>query len=72
MAHQFREPERRQKLLLPADMMEWLPEDDIVHLIVEAVAMMDLCKFEGSYKPGGAGPAVRARRRLPRRGCWRC
>ena len=53
----FREPERRQKLLLPADMMEWLPEDDIVHLIVEAGVMMDLSKFEASYKLGRAGQA---------------
>jgi len=57
MAEHFREPERRQKALLPADMMEWLPEDDIVHLIVEAVVMMDLSKFEAGYKLGGAGKA---------------
>ncbi len=57
MAHHFREPERRQRLLLPADMMEWLPRDDIVHLIVEAVAMMDLSRFEASYKLGRAGQA---------------
>ena len=37
--------------------MEWLPQDDIVHLIVEAVAMMDLSKFEAGYKLGGAGKA---------------
>jgi hypothetical protein len=42
MAQHFRSPERRQKLLLPADMMEWLPEDDIVHMIVDAVGMMEL------------------------------
>jgi len=42
MAHHFREPERRQAFLLPDDMMDWLPEGDIVHLIVDAVAMMDL------------------------------
>jgi len=42
MAHPFREPERRQAFLLPADMMDWLSEGDIVHLIVDAVAMMDL------------------------------
>jgi len=54
MAHHFREAERRQKALLPADMMEWLPENDIVHLIVEAVALMDLSKFEVSYKLGRA------------------
>ena len=57
MAHHFREPERRQKLLLPADMMAWLPENAIVHLIVEAVAMMDLSRFEASYKLGRAGQA---------------
>ena len=57
MAHHFREPERHQKLLLPADMMEWLPEDDIIHLIVEAVALMGLSKFEASYKLGRAGQA---------------
>ncbi len=57
MAEHFREPERLQKALLPADMMEWLPQDDIVHLIVEAVAMMDLSKFEAGYKLGGAGKA---------------
>ena len=57
MAHHFRAPERRQQALLPADMMEWLPENDIVHLIVEAVGMMDLSKFEASYKLGRAGQA---------------
>ena len=57
MAEHFREPERRQKALLPADMMEWVPQDDIVHLIVEAVVMMDLSKFEAGYKLGGAGKA---------------
>jgi transposase len=57
MAHHVRETERRQKLLLPAGMMEWLPEDDIIHLIVEAAAMMDLAKFEASYRLGRAGQA---------------
>jgi transposase len=58
MAQHFREPERRQQALLAADMMEWLPQDDIVHLIVEAVAMMDLSKFEAGYRLGGAGQAA--------------
>jgi transposase len=57
MAHHFREPERRQAFLLPADMMDWLPEGDIVHLIVDAVAMMDLGAFEAGYKLGRAGQA---------------
>src|SRR5438309_1056232 len=55
MAHFFRAPDRRQRFLLPVDMMEWLPEDDIIHLIVDAVGLMDLSKFEASCKVGGAG-----------------
>jgi len=57
MAHHFREPERRQAFLLPADMMDWLPEGDIVHLIVDAVSMMDLGAFEADCKLGRAGQA---------------
>ena len=57
MAHHFRKPERRQGFLLPADMMDWLPEGDIVHLIVDAVAMVDLCGFEAGCKLGHAGQA---------------
>ena len=57
MAHHFHEPERRQAFLLPADMMDWLPEGDIVHLIVDAVTMMKLDAFEADYKLGRAGQA---------------
>src|SRR3712207_4163722 len=55
MAHFFRAPDRRQRFLLPLDMMEWLPEDDIVHLIVDAVGLMDLSQFEATCKVGKAG-----------------
>src|SRR5215210_117328 len=55
MAHFFRAPDRRQRFLLPVDMMEWLPEDDIVHLMVDAVGLMDLSRFEATCKVGGAG-----------------
>jgi transposase len=55
MAHFFREPDRRQRFLLPVDMMDWLPEGDIVHLIVDAVALMDLSDFEATCKVGKAG-----------------
>lgn len=55
MADFFREPDRRQRHLLPVDMMDWLPEGDIVHLIVDAVALMDLSEFERTYRVGGAG-----------------
>ena len=55
MAHFFRAPDRRQRFLLPIDMMDWLPEDDIVHLIVDAVGLMDLSGFEATCKVGHAG-----------------
>ena len=34
-------PGSPQRFLLPVDMMDWLPEDDIVHLVVDAVGLMD-------------------------------
>ena len=57
MAHFFREPDRRQRFLLPVDMMDWLSCDDIVHLVVEAVDLMDLSGFEAASKVVGAGEA---------------
>src|SRR4051794_34238812 len=57
MGHHFRCPERRQSFLLPPDMRDWLPEDDIVHLILDAVSLMDLAAFEATHKLGGAGQA---------------
>ncbi len=57
MARFFREPDRQQRYLLPIDMMDWLPEGDIVHLIVDAVALMDLSGFEATCKVGKAGQA---------------
>ena len=57
MARFFRHPERRQRHLLAVDMVDWLPEGDIVHLIVDAVGLMDLSEFEAAYRIGGAGQA---------------
>ena len=57
MAKYFREPDRRQLALLPADMMDWLPEGDIVRLIVDAVSLMNLTAFRKEYKVGKAGNA---------------
>lgn len=51
----FRTAKSRQSFLLPADMRDWLPDDDIVHLIVDAVSVMDLRAFEAQHKLGSAG-----------------
>jgi len=37
MATFFRKPDRTQRLLLPIDMLEWLPETDLVHLVLDAI-----------------------------------
>lgn len=55
MAHFFREPDRLQRFLLPIDMMDWLPEGDIVHVVVDAVGLMDFSDFEATCKIGRAG-----------------
>lgn len=57
MAKYFQAPDRRQLALLPVDMMDWLSEGDIVHLIVDAVSMMDLSSFHEEYRVGKAGKA---------------
>ena len=45
MVMYLRTPEWRQLTLMPIDMMDWLPEDDIIHLIVDAVSLMVLSPF---------------------------
>jgi transposase len=57
MAKYFREPNRAQPALLPVDMADWLPKSDIVHLIIDAVGMMDLARFLDFHKIGRAGDA---------------
>jgi hypothetical protein len=39
---------------LPVDMTDWVPADDMVHLVVDAVDLMDLSAFEAASKVGGA------------------
>ena len=55
MAGFFRAPDRRQRYLLPVDMMDWLPSGDIVHWVVDAVELMDLSAFGAEHRVGGAG-----------------
>jgi hypothetical protein len=57
----FLYPQRDQPLLLPVDMCEWLPEDDLVFVVLDAVAALDLGGFYRSYRADGH---CRAARRL--------
>ena len=50
MARFFRTAERRQSFLLPPDMADWLPADDIVLLIIDAVSLLDLSGFEVQHR----------------------
>jgi transposase len=43
--------DRRQQLLLPIDLAEWVPEDDLAHFIVEAVEHVAI----GTFKVNWAG-----------------
>ena len=49
-------------MLLPVDMREWLPEDDLVFIVLDAVATLDLGGFRRRYRPTGTGGRRPARR----------
>jgi len=51
-------PQRDQPLLLPVDMRESVPEDDLVYVILDAVATLDLGEFRRRYRAGGHGRAA--------------
>jgi len=44
---------RAQSVLLPPDLRDWLPEDDVAHVIVAAVERVPLGAFEVRAAPGG-------------------
>src|SRR3954454_19894680 len=58
MAQNFVGCDRDQAFLMPVDMREWLPEDDLVWLVLDAVAEMDLAVFYGEYRDDGHGRAA--------------
>src|SRR5260370_35088100 len=58
MLQNFLSPQREQPLLLPVDMREWLPEDDLVFVVLDAVATLDLGEFRRRYRADGHGRAA--------------
>jgi transposase len=58
MPQNFLYPQRDQPLLLPVDMREWLPEDDLVFVVLDAVATLDLGEFRRGYRSDGHGRAA--------------
>jgi hypothetical protein len=55
---EFLYPQRNQPLLVPVDMREWLPEDDLVFVVLDAVATLDLGGFRSRYRADGHGRAA--------------
>jgi transposase len=51
-------PQRDQPLLMPVDMREWLPEDDLAYVVLDAVATLDLGAFRRRYRADGHGRAA--------------
>jgi transposase len=58
MPQNFIFPQRDQPLLMPVDMREWLPEDDLVFVVLDAVATLDLGEFRLRYRADGHGRAA--------------
>ena len=57
----FVQADRNQPYLLPPDIREWLPEDDLAHFVVAAVERVPLNQFR-SERPGhGVGAVSSAR-----------
>jgi len=58
MPQNFLACDREQELLLPPSVREWLPEDHLAWLVLEAVAEMDLAAFYAAYRLDGHGRAA--------------
>ena len=45
MAERFVEVDRNTPMLLPAELRDWVPEDDLVHFVIEAVRTLPSGQF---------------------------
>jgi transposase len=53
MAPKFKQTDREQIFLLPPDIGDWIPKDDIVHFVIEAAQMVPLENFVFNEKGTG-------------------
>src|SRR3954465_14447603 len=58
MPQNFVSCDREQDLLLPPSLREWLPEDHLAWLVLEAVGELDLSAFYRAYRDDGHGRAA--------------
>jgi transposase len=54
MGSRFIEIDHRQALLLPPDLRDWVPSDDLVHFVIETVWGMDLSAFRVNERGTGS------------------
>lgn len=50
----FVDANRTQRFLLPLDMEEWIPSDDLVHFIIEAAERVDMAAFKINWRGSGS------------------
>lgn len=55
MEKTFKSCDRKQMLLLPPSLLDWLPEGHLVHFILDVVEQLDLLELYSSYKGDGRG-----------------
>jgi transposase len=53
MAERFVEVDRETPMLLPADLREWVPEEDLVHFVIEAVKTLPTREFVVNERGSG-------------------
>jgi transposase len=58
MAQNFIACDRGQTMLMPPDLMDWVPDDHVVWSILGAVEQVDLTDFYGAYRENGQGQAA--------------
>jgi transposase len=58
MAQNFLACDRDQRLLLPPDLREWLPDGHLAWFVIEAVLELDLAGFCAEYREDGRGRAA--------------
>jgi transposase len=54
MAYGYRPVDRDQPFLLPPDMREWLPAGHLAWFVIDAVAVLDISRFEVRVTPRGS------------------
>ena len=50
----FVDCERDQAFLLPPDLRDWIPEDDLAHFVIEAVERVDMGAFKVNHRGTGS------------------